>query len=121
PFDKGTSMKFRFAIRTVVAAACFSAYAYAFSAHAAATPDRLICATVEALDCEAGAACFKGRPADLGAPSFMRIDMENKTIAGPKRTTPIVSMVRDGNSLLLQGTEAGYGWTLAVNIDEGTM
>ena len=98
---------------------CFTIFAPAFAA--TDMPERIMCATVEALDCEAGAACFKGRPADLGAPPFMRIDLANKSIAGPQRTTPIVSMQREAGSLIMQGTEAGYGWTLAVDIEQGTM
>ena len=78
-------------------------------------------ATVEALDCEAGAACLRGLPSELGAPAFMRIDLDKKIVAGPKRSTPIVSMERNAESLLLQGTEIGYGWTLAVDTKQGTM
>jgi hypothetical protein len=80
-----------------------------------------MCATVEALDCEAGAACFKGRPSELGAPAFMRIDLENMTIAGSQRTTPIVSMEKRPDSLLLQGAEGAFAWTLVVGTNDGTM
>jgi hypothetical protein len=90
-------------------------------ASAADVAGRLMCATVEALDCEAGASCFKGRPSEIGAPAFMRIDLEKMVIAGPSRSTPIVSMEKSVEGLLLQGTEVGYGWTLAVNTREGTM
>jgi hypothetical protein len=30
-------------------------------------------------------------------------------------------MQRSADGLILQGTEAGYGWTLAVDIQQGTM
>jgi hypothetical protein len=114
-------MKSRFGIRTALASACFSAYAYAISAQAAAMPERLMCATVEAMDCEPGAACFRGRPAEIGAPPFMRIDLASRTIAGAQRTTPIVSVERNEESLLLQGTETGYAWTLVIDTRQGTM
>ncbi|MGZ8231578.1 MAG: hypothetical protein ACXWUS_18250 [Burkholderiales bacterium] len=84
-------------------------------------PQRLVCATVEAMDCEPGASCLRGRPSEIGAPAFMRIDLEQKTIAGPQRTTPIVSIERFRDNLLLQGTEIGYGWTLALDMRSGTM
>jgi hypothetical protein len=88
---------------------------------AADVPQRLMCATVEALDCEAGAACFRGRPSDLGAPAFMRIDLENMMIAGKNRTTPIVSIEKRPDSVLLQGAEGSFAWTLVVDTQEGTM
>jgi hypothetical protein len=81
----------------------------------------LICATVEAIDCAAGEVCTKGRPDDIGAPSFLRLDFAQKVIVGPKRTTPIVFMEKSDDQLLLQGTELGYGWTLALDQESGTM
>src|SRR5690349_6448679 len=97
----------------------------AFSAAAATTEGstRLICATTEAMDCEAGAACFRGTPSQVGAPAFMRVDLEQKTIAGPNRSTPILFMERNEKTaqVLLQGTEIGFGWTLAIDMKAGTM
>ena len=88
---------------------------------AADGPQRLICATIEAIDCEPGAACFKGRPSEVGAPAFMRIDLEKGTIAGTNRTTPIVRMEKEAETVLLQGSEVGYGWTMAIDMKAGTM
>ena len=82
---------------------------------------RLMCATLEAMDCEPGAACLKGRPSEIGAPAFMRIDLEKGTIGGANRTTPIVRMEKQSDNLLLQGSEIGYGWTVAVDMKAGTM
>jgi hypothetical protein len=81
----------------------------------------LICAPVEAMDCAPGAACTKGRPGDIGAPSFLRIDFAQKVIVGPERTTPIVFMDKNDNQILLQGTELGYAWTLALDQESGAM
>ena len=88
-----------------------------------APPRQIVCATIEAMDCEAGSACVKGHPSEIGAPGFMRIDLEKKTVAGPQRTTPIQSIERrpDSSQMLLQGTETGFGWTLAVDTKAGTM
>jgi hypothetical protein len=79
----------------------------------------LICATVDAMDCVSGENCAKGRPGDMGAPAFLRIDFAKKTIGGPKRTTPIVAMDNSGEQILLQGKELGYGWTFALDQDGG--
>ena len=83
----------------------------------------LICATTEAMDCPAGRDCFRGRPGQLGAPAFLRIDLAKKTIGGPKRTTSIVSVETSDKDrqILLQGTEIGYGWTLALDTSDGSM
>lgn len=81
----------------------------------------LVCAPIEAMDCVSGQTCGKGRPVDIGAPAFFRVDVGNKSIAGPKRTTKIQFMEKADNQLLLQGTELGYAWTIALDSDDGTM
>lgn len=81
----------------------------------------LICATTEAMDCVAGNQCTKGRPDDIGAPKFFRIDFSKKIIYGPKRSTPIAAMDTTDEQILLQGKEMEYGWTLALDQDSGNM
>ena len=81
----------------------------------------LICAPVEAFDCAAGEECTKGRPEDIGAPSFLRIDVAQKVIIGPKRTSPILSLDKSDDQLLLQGKELGYAWTLVLDQESGTL
>ena len=81
----------------------------------------LICATNHALDCASGSECVKGGAAQLGAPPFMRINFEQKTIAGPKRSTPIAFLDKTDGQVLLQGNEVGYGWTLALDTSDGSM
>lgn len=80
---------------------------------------RLICAPVEAMDCVSGTECYRGNPDDVGAPAFMRIDIANKSIAGPKRTTPIRQIETDADQVLLQGSELGYAWALALDQKTG--
>jgi hypothetical protein len=81
----------------------------------------LICAPVEALDCMSGQQCARGIPAEIGAPPFMRIDFSKRAVIGPKRTSKIVSMEKEQEQILLQGTELGYGWTLVLNQADGGM
>jgi len=81
----------------------------------------LICAPVEANDCSVGEACGKGTPDDIGAPAFIRIDAARKAVIGPKRTSPIQFMNKSEDQLLLQGTELGYGWTIAIDQSTGKM
>jgi len=81
----------------------------------------LICAPVQAFECSAGEKCVAGIPDDVGAPAFMRIDFAKKVIVGPKRTSPIRSMDKDEKQILLQGTELGLAWSMAINADDGKL
>ena len=81
----------------------------------------LICAPVEALDCISGEGCEKGIPDDVGAPAFMRIDFDRKIIVGPKRSSPIAAMEKEQQQILLQGTELGMAWSMALNTESGKM
>ena len=79
----------------------------------------LICATVEARDCVLGAECFTGHAKKVGAPAFFRIDFDKKVVAGTQRTSPIVSIEKNEQQILLQGSEMEYGWTIALDQTEG--
>ena len=81
----------------------------------------LICAPVQAFDCASGEDCAKGLPEDVGAPAFMRIDVPNKAVIGPKRTSPILLVDKSEDQLLLHGLELGYGWVIAVDQETGKM
>ncbi len=80
----------------------------------------LICATIDALDCTPGQDCTRGRASEMGAPPFMRIDFTKKTIGGPRRTTPIVSMDVTEKQILFQGKELEFGWTFVLDQEDGT-
>jgi hypothetical protein len=80
-----------------------------------------ICAPVQAFDCAAGEDCGKGLPEEIGAPAFMRIDVANKAVIGPKRTSPILLVDKSESQLVLQGTELGYGWVIALDQENGKM
>jgi hypothetical protein len=75
----------------------------------------LLCASIEALDCDPGAACERGIPEIMGAPQFLRVDFAKNEIAGPKRITKIRSMEKDDEQIILQGYEIGLGWTFAID------
>ena len=79
----------------------------------------LICAPVQAFDCAAGEDCARGLPEEIGAPAFMRIDVANKAVIGPNRTSPILFVDKSEAQLLLQGTELGHGWVIAVDQETG--
>jgi hypothetical protein len=81
----------------------------------------LICAPAQTFDCAAGEDCARSLPEEIGAPAFMRIDVANRAVIGPKRTSPILFVDKSETQLLLQGTELGYGWTIALDRETGKM
>ncbi len=81
----------------------------------------LLCATQAALDCARGDDCAAGLPEEIGAPSFMRIDLAKKSVIGPQNTTEILLQDKSGKQLLLQGRESGFGWTIVVDQQSGEL
>jgi hypothetical protein len=75
----------------------------------------------KAMDCAVGEECVRGGREAAGAPTFMRIDFDKKTIAGPHRASPVLYMDKSEKQLLLQGTEMGYGWAMAIDQANGRM
>lgn len=81
----------------------------------------LLCATQAALDCSRGDECASGLPEDIGAPTFMRVDLAKKAVIGPHKTSDILLQDKSSNQLLLQGREASFGWTIAIHQQSGEM
>ena len=79
----------------------------------------LLCASIEAVDCDPGEPCERGIPEIMGAPQFLRIDFAKNEIAGPLRTTKIRSLEKDDDQIILQGYEIGLGWTFAIDRASG--
>ncbi|MGV7243218.1 hypothetical protein [uncultured Caballeronia sp.] len=104
-----------------VAALALMAVASAASAAEFDGSRPLICATVDAHACDPGETCLRGLPEFVGMPQFMRIDFAGQTIAGPKRTTPIRFIDKGLDQLILQGTELGYAWSIAIDKADGSM
>jgi hypothetical protein len=81
----------------------------------------LLCATQAALDCSRGDDCASGLPEEIGAPTFMRIDLAKKAVIGPHTTSDILLQDKSDKQLLLQGREAGFGWTIVVDQQSGEL
>lgn len=99
----------------------FAAASSAFAVDVFDGTKPLICASVEAIDCDPGEACQRGIPENMGAPQFLRIDFDKREIEGPVRTSKIRSMEKDDEQIVLQGYETGLGWTLAIDRLTGNM
>jgi len=81
----------------------------------------LLCASIEAIDCDPGVTCERGIPEMMGAPQFLRIDFAKKEIIGPLVTAAINMMQKNDEQITLQGYELGLGWTIAIERGTGKM
>lgn len=106
----------RIALASVCLAAAFAAPAGDFDGS-----KQLICAPVEAIACVPGTPCSRGEPDEIGAPAFLRIDVAGKKVVGTQRTSPIASVEATDAQLLLQGSELGFGWAIALDQASGRM
>ena len=109
------------AIACLIIFGLFAAISPAFAGDVFDGTKPLLCATIEALDCDPGVTCERGTPEVMGAPQFLRIDFAKNEIAGPERTSKIRSLDKDDDQIVLQGYEIGLGWTLALDRTTGNM
>lgn len=80
----------------------------------------LLCAISETDECPEEAPCLEGEADDVRAPRFVRIDVKREQIqildAGRENElTKIGSVSRGEGYLILQGVEAGAGWSLLIS------
>lgn len=106
--------------RIVLAAICVTGWSVAVADDFGGSKP-LTCATLDAIECTVGLPCFQDVPEAMGAPRFMRIDFARKIVIGPKRTTPITSIEKTTAQVLLQGTELGFAWSIALDRENGRM
>lgn len=81
----------------------------------------LLCATVDAHDCDPGEICLRALAAELGVPQFLRIDFAKQVVTGPQRATAIRFMDNGLEQILMQGTELGYAWTIVLDKTDGSL
>ena len=93
----------------------------------------LLCASIDVIECDAGAECFGATAAGIGAPQFYRVNFKEKKIIGisqSKKGPPsqIERMESVDGKLILQGAEDalegikdGVGWSLAISEETGRM
>ena len=83
----------------------------------------LICSVDDVADCgQGGQACMKGNAADVNLPALARIDVKGKKISAASgdmpdggQSVPIQSVQRENGRLVLQGGQAGRGWTMVIS------
>ena len=112
-------------IASIILFGLFVAVSPAFAGDVFDGSKPLVCATIEALDCDPGTPCDRGIPQVMLAPQFLRIDFAKNEIIGPFRGNKIRSTDKSEEQIVLQGYEeelgAGMGWTLALDRLDGYM
>jgi hypothetical protein len=86
----------------------------------------LICAVIEAIECDVGVECQRGTAESIDFPQFVKIDFQEKTLStldegDRRRTTPIKTLERMNGSLIMQGVEESRAWNLLIAQATGKM
>jgi hypothetical protein len=86
----------------------------------------MVCAVIKVVGCAEGAGCVLGQAKDFDMPALVVFDAKQKVIrgtyeSGNKEVSPVKSMERSNEHLILQGAEEGHGWDIAVDSKTGEM
>ncbi len=93
----------------------------------------MVCTVIDFTECIMDEGCRGVTPEEVNLPRIFWIDVKSKIIKDKEgdegsRKSPILSVTRIDNKLILQGAEEGYediqdgfGWTIAIMEDTGRM
>ena len=86
----------------------------------------LLCAVIDAIECEADGNCIMGTAESENLPQFIQISFKDKTIKATKgsnikRVSKIQQIDRNGGKLIMQGVEDGRGWNLVIGEESGKL
>lgn len=115
-------MNFRIVIAACAVLLCANASRAAGFDGAAA----MLCAATSAVTCESQGDCVRGPVDTVNLPLFWRFDPAAKTIAsarpgGEPRVSSISIVGGNDTHLVLQGSDAGLGWSASINKQTGKM
>ena len=84
----------------------------------------LLCAMMTVLECDAAGTCQRSTAESKELPPFVLVDAGQRTVSGvgpdPRRTA-ITSLTRLDGQLIVQGGEAGRGWSATIAESTGKM
>jgi hypothetical protein len=87
-------------------------------------PQPLLCAMMTVLECDAAGACTRRTAESKELPPFLVVDPGQQMVRGlgtDPRRTPITSAKRFDGQLIVQGGEAGRGWSATITETTGKM
>ena len=96
------------------------------SASDLAGKNNIVCAAMDVVACVDGSACMQGTAKSFDLPEFVILDTKKKIMradyeSGHKGSSPVKTIERSGEHLILQGIENSRGWNIAVNTKSGDM
>ena len=85
---------------------------------------RLLCASVQATQCQEGGDCLLEVPWNLNIPAFIEIDLgatklSSTAASGESRSTPITHLARENAIIVLQGFEMGRAFSYVITEETG--
>jgi hypothetical protein len=85
----------------------------------------LLCAPGQQIQCDDDGECVRGTVQGARLPRFIRVDFATQQLSGVveegELVTPIKNRQQLDGMLILQGTENGRGWSMAINEKSGDM
>jgi hypothetical protein len=86
----------------------------------------LLCAVTHSMACESHGDCVVGPPNAVNLPVFLKIDPVKKVIetareGGERRTSKVLNMTTEGDTLALVGFDQHHGWSAAIDKVTGNM
>lgn len=100
------------------------AVAAATPAVAQARTEPLLCAMTTILECDAKNACTRRTAESADLPTIVVVDASNRIVTGlgsDRRRTRITSAMQVDGKLIVQGGEAGRGWSATIAERTGAM
>jgi hypothetical protein len=112
-------------IRALVRAGALASFAFAASAGADGFDGKasLECAPAAVAECDGYATCETVPADEIELPPQLNVDFQAKKLVTPDgtRSSPIRSVDVEENTLIVQGSQNGRGWSLAIDRATGKM
>ena len=111
----------------VLAAAICGTLAFGSSVHALDGTKRLLCRATEATQCIPGGTCQKSAEVEeFDLPPVLTIDVPRRVVmstteGGGIEAAVIQTVIREAGTVMIQGMEAGFAWSVVIGEESGDM
>lgn len=85
-----------------------------------------ICAATTAFVCSRQGTCVTGTPEAVNLPTFWHVDpvakqAKSRLPGGVERVSAITTVTLDSGTLVVQGSDDGFGWSVSIDTQSGRM